>query len=150
MVAFYKFLEVYYPQRAFDCLGMAKGLTNAFIAFPLVGYSCYEYMTQLKGLEYNSEAYVQKRKEIHVRVADRIHYMSNKCGGIYFKGGQYLGTLERIIPKEYTDKLKDLQEKGSELPFDQIKVTYEHDLDKKLEEVFKEFDKKPVASASIA
>lgn len=53
--------------------------------------------------------------------------MATHCGGIYFKAGQYLGTLERIAPKEYTDALKGLQDKGAELPFDKIKIVYEND-----------------------
>jgi aarF domain-containing kinase len=125
-------------------------MSNAFIAFPLVGYSVYEYMTQLKGFEYGTDEYKERRSEIHVRVAKRLKYMSMNCGGIYFKAGQYLGTLERMVPKEYTNELKSLQEQGAELPFDLIKVVYEHDHDCKLDDVFSEFDEKPIASASLA
>ena len=88
--------------------GVFKGLTNAFIAFPLVGLCVYDYQSGLKGLEYNTEEYIEKRAQIHVRVANRLKYMSTNCGGIYFKAGQYIGTLERMMPKEYTDALKGL------------------------------------------
>jgi len=120
------------------------------VAFPIVAYCCYDYIYGLKGLEYGTEEYRTKQKEIHKVVAGRLFYMSNHCGGIYFKAGQYLGTLERLAPKEYTETLKTLQERGAELPFEQVKVVYEHDMGCKIEDAFSEIDILPVASASLA
>lgn len=76
--------------------------------------------------------------------------MSNTCGGIYFKAGQYIGTLERMAPKEYVEALKSLQDRGAELPFEKVKIVYEHDIGCKIEDMFSEIDAKPVASASLA
>jgi aarF domain-containing kinase len=104
----YLAIDHFHPQRGADIRGSAKGLTNAFIAFPLVGRSFYNYVYGLKGLEYGTDEYIEKRSEIHKMVATRIKYMSHNCGGIYFKAGQYIGTLERLMPKEYTDELKSL------------------------------------------
>jgi aarF domain-containing kinase len=72
----------------------------------LVGNCFYDYMYGLKGLEYGTDEYIEQRSEIHKKVALRIKYMSHNCGGIYFKAGQYIGTLEKMMPKEYTDQLK--------------------------------------------
>lgn len=55
-----------------------------------------------------------------------------------------------MMPKEYTDILKALQDKGNNVAFSKIKVVYEHDLKTKIENVFSEFDEIPVASASLA
>ena len=76
--------------------------------------------------------------------------MSNHCGGIYFKAGQYIRTMDRMAPKEYIDALKGLQDKGAEVPFEKVKIVYEHDLGCKIEDVFSEIDAIPVASASLA
>jgi predicted unusual protein kinase regulating ubiquinone biosynthesis (AarF/ABC1/UbiB family) len=35
-------------------------------------------------------------------------YLSTTNGGIYFKAGQYIGTLEKIAPSEYVEVLKVL------------------------------------------
>lgn len=51
-----------FPQRGADIRGICKGLSNAFIAFPLVTYSVYDYINGLKGLEYGTEEYRQKQK----------------------------------------------------------------------------------------
>lgn len=42
--------------------GVAKGLSNAFIAFPVVGYSVLDYVRGLRGLEYGTEEYKEKRR----------------------------------------------------------------------------------------
>lgn len=87
-----------------------RGLTNAGIAFPVVGTCVYDYISTLKTLEYPSEEYLEARKGCHERSAEKILYLATTCGGIYFKAGQYLGTLERIVPKQYTSKLRQLQD----------------------------------------
>ncbi len=82
-----------------------NGLTNAFIAFPLVGMSVASYVHGLRGLKYGSDAYRRKASKIHRKVAKRISFLSNRCGGIYFKAGSYIGTLDRIMPREFVEKL---------------------------------------------
>lgn len=76
--------------------------------------------------------------------------MSMNCGGVYFKAGQYFGTLEHILPKEYIEVLSALQDQGAELPFKKIKVVYESDHQCRIDQVFSEIDEIPIASASLA
>lgn len=86
------------------------GTTNALIAFPTVGTIVYDYVNTLKPLEYPSDEYMEARKGCHERSAEKMLYLATHCGGIYFKAGQYIGTLERIVPKQYTAKLRQLQD----------------------------------------
>jgi predicted unusual protein kinase regulating ubiquinone biosynthesis (AarF/ABC1/UbiB family) len=60
--------------------------------------------------------------------------------------------LERIAPKEYTDVLKQLQDSGPSLPFDEIRVALDHDLANhgRLEDIYPEFEKNAIAAASLA
>lgn len=67
-----------------------------------------DYMYNLRGVETGSDEYFEIRKQIHTRCAKRIYKVSVKNRGIYYKAGQYLGNLERIMPKEYTEILKVL------------------------------------------
>jgi len=48
--------------------------------------------------------------------------------GIYLKLGQYLGNLDRVMPWEYTEVLKVLQDSGPSISYDEIKVVIEQDL----------------------
>ena len=54
------------------------------------------------------------------------------------------------MPKEYVNILRSLQDKGAEIPFNEIKIVFEHDLGKPISDVFSEFDETPIASASLA
>ena len=81
----------------------AKGATNSLIAFPTVGICVYDYIYHLKGLEYPSKEYIEVRTQCHIRCANRILFLATHCGGVYFKAGQYMGTLDKIAPKEYCD-----------------------------------------------
>ena len=89
---------------------MVKGTTNSLIAFPYAGLCVYDYISTLRPLTYQTDEYTNARSKCHERTAERILYLSATCGGIYFKAGQYIGTLERVFPKEYTDRLKKLQD----------------------------------------
>jgi aarF domain-containing kinase len=48
--------------------------------------------------------------------------LSKKNRGIYLKLGQYLGNLEKVMPKEFTEVLSILQDSAPILPFEEIKV----------------------------
>lgn len=58
-------------------------------------------------------------------MAKRILELSQVNKGIYLKLGQYLGNLDRVMPWEYTEVLKVLQDSGPSLPYDEIKVVIE-------------------------
>eukprot|EP00347_Sterkiella_histriomuscorum_P003302 403364806 len=138
------------PQLREDLRAVFKGTTNTFKAGPIVGYSVYDYIKNLRGVPYPSEEYIKIREEVNTRVAKRLLYLSTSSGGIYLKAGQYIGTLERIAPKEYIEVLKVLQDKGPALPYEKIKIVYENDMGCKIEDVFSEFDREAIAAASIA
>jgi predicted unusual protein kinase regulating ubiquinone biosynthesis (AarF/ABC1/UbiB family) len=54
------------------------------------------------------------------------------------------------MPKEFTNELKVLQDSATQLPFEDIKVTYESDHNCQLEDVFSEFSEKAIGAASLA
>jgi len=76
-------------------------------------------------------------------------FLAEHCGGIYFKAGQYIGTLEKIAPKEYCDELRKLQDSAVPLPFDQLKVSYESDHGNKIEDDFDWIDPVAIGAASL-
>lgn len=82
-----------------DLQGLHRGFTNSFSAISTVARSVYEYQYELAREEYNSEQYHRKRKQIHQRVAERILKLSQTNRGVYLKAGQYIGNLERVMPK---------------------------------------------------
>ena len=115
-----------------------------------MGLCVRDYISSLKGLEYPSQAYVDARSECHKRSAKRILFLANHCGGVYFKAGQYIGTLEKIAPKEYCDELKRLQDQADQRPFDVIKVSYDNDHGYPIENDFDQIEQKALGAASLA
>ena len=91
------------------------------------------------------------RKELHQRSADRILGLCKQHGGILIKAGQYIGTMNHVLPTEYTSTLSQLQDSAPTVPFERIKPVLLESLNvSDLGEVFETFNEKPTAAASLA
>jgi ubiquinone biosynthesis protein len=71
-------------------------------------------------------------------------------GGVYIKAGQFLSSLAHIFPPEFTDPLKDLQDRVPSHDFSEIRKRFEKEIGKQIEEVFPDITRQPIASASTA
>ena len=60
-----------------------------------------------------------------------------------------MGNLERVMPKEFTEVLKVLQDSGPYIPFEEIRIVVDSDIGK-LENVYESFEKIPIAAATLA
>ncbi len=80
----------------------------------------------------------------------RVRRLMEDLGPTFIKIGQLLGTRPDLIPKEYIEEFKKMYDQTVATPFDEIKFLIEEELGKPLHEVFKDFEEKPIASASIA
>jgi aarF domain-containing kinase len=60
----------------------------------------------------SSPEYEIKLKECHTRAAAKIAEGSIENGGLYVKMGQGMVSADHILPKEYTDGLRILQDKA--------------------------------------
>lgn len=87
---------------------------------------------------------------VEVRCADRVYQTCRLNGGIYTKLGQYLSTMQHILPPAYVEALKPLQDQQPPSPWNSVKRAVERDLGQPLKEVFSDFNPDPIASASIA
>ena len=82
------------------------------------------------------------KKELHQRSADRILGLCKQHGGILIKAGQYVGTMNHVLPKEYTSTLSKLQDNAPTLPFEKIKPVLLESLNvNNLDEIFDEMRK---------
>jgi len=72
------------------------------------------------------------------------------CGACFVKGGQVLATRYDLLPVEYCQELSKLFDGMPFFPFAVARRVVERDLKRPLDEVFREFDPVPLASASIA
>jgi aarF domain-containing kinase len=101
-------------------------------------------------LHYSDDLSSKSISEIHLRNADRLLAMFNKNGGIYVKIGQYLASLNNVLPREYTDTLSILQDKAPTVSLSELQETFIQCFGNTTDQLFAEFDTTPLAAASIA
>jgi ubiquinone biosynthesis protein len=81
--------------------------------------------------------------------AVRFRNVLEELGPTYVKLGQVLSTRPDILPPEFIDELKHLQDRVPPLAFEDVREQVETSLDATLDELFDEFREKPLAAASI-
>ena len=82
--------------------------------------------------------------EVNVREA------FEELGTTFIKLGQMMSLRSDIIPKSMADEFKKLTDNVTPIEFSQIKPIIEGELCAKIEDVFSEFDERPLAAASIS
>ena len=122
---------------------------NSVLAAQVLTASVLDYTYSLKNIEYTSEEYHKVRSEVNFRVANRILGVSVRSRGIYFKAGQYLGNLDRIMPSEFTQVLSVLQDSAPPLSYPQIIQVLQQDLPGAFDQ-FESFSMTALAAASLA
>lgn len=73
-----------------------------------------------------------------------------ELGPSFIKIGQILSTRADILPMEFITELQNLQDNVKPEDFKVMKEVIESGLNRPIDEVFMEFDEKPIASASLA
>ena len=86
----------------------------------------------------------------HRRGAGRLLDTAEALGGTLIKGGQFASTRPDLLPAIYTETLSSLQDRVPPQPAAVVEGAIERELGRPVAEVFPEFDREPVAAASIA
>eukprot|EP00879_Flechtneria_rotunda_P031719 GHRR01034673.1.p1 GENE.GHRR01034673.1~~GHRR01034673.1.p1 ORF type:complete len:438 (+),score=116.78 GHRR01034673.1:236-1549(+) len=99
----------------------------------------------------NLDAYEEQLHACHQRSADKLLNLCFDNGGIYVKLGQHIGQLDHLLPEEYVKTMKaHLLDKCPVSPWFEIRRTITEDLGAPPEQLFKQFEPTPIASASLA
>lgn len=72
-----------------------------------------------------------------------------QCGGIFIKFGQVLSTRKELFSPVFIEELEKLQQNVPEIPIEQVKEILNKNLKDDIEQIFSNFDYKPIAAASI-
>ena len=78
-----------------------------------------------------------------------VRMAMDELGGTFIKLGQLLSLRPDLIPREYCEEFSKLQDNVSSFSFDEARNIIEGELKHKLSEIFSNFEKEPIASASI-
>eukprot|EP00667_Euglena_gracilis_P008561 EG_transcript_8676 len=119
-------------------------------AFWTLGRVGADYKWSLWRVGPDSEQYAQRLAECHQRAADRLLALCLANGGTYVKMGQMIVAARPVAPKPFTDTLRALLDQGQASSLAEVRRVVEADLGRPLEEVFADFDPRPVGCASLA
>jgi len=80
----------------------------------------------------------------------RLRLALEEIGATAIKVGQVLSTRPDLLPPDYIHELRKLQQEVPPFSFEQVQQILEQELGAPLEELFAEFDPKPLGSASLS
>ncbi|KAF1800698.1 ABC1 family-domain-containing protein [Mucor lusitanicus] len=116
-----------------------------------VGISVAIDYKKTQSRKYSSEEeQLNAKSECHQRCAERVLAGLQKLGGIYVKLGQHVSAMTYILPIEWTTTLSALQDRCDPTSEEDIRKLFLTDYGVPLDQVFEEFDWKPLGVASLA
>jgi len=97
-----------------------------------------------------SKEYEDLVSKTHYRSANRLLDLCNANGGCFTKVGQHIGALDYLLPEEYTSTMKVLHSQAPKMDYEDIFAVLKEELGPDAENLFEEFDEKPLGVASLA
>ncbi|MFI6729047.1 aminotransferase class III-fold pyridoxal phosphate-dependent enzyme [Streptomyces sp. R-74717] len=90
------------------------------------------------------------REDLRTQEAERLLDCLVQAGPIYMKMGQLLATRSDLVPGEWVQTLRMLQDDAPHMDAATTRAVVERELRAPMNSVFREFDLEPVASGSVA
>ncbi|MCD6219888.1 2-polyprenylphenol 6-hydroxylase [Candidatus Calescamantes bacterium] len=80
----------------------------------------------------------------------RLRKVLEELGPTFIKLGQILSTRPDLVPLEFSEEFKKLQDKAPVFEYEKAKKIVEEELKSPIDELFDEFSVKPIAAASLS
>ncbi|XP_077022615.1 putative aarF domain-containing protein kinase 5 isoform X2 [Tamandua tetradactyla] len=104
----------------------------------------------LHGVDENSLRYLEAMSTCHQRAADALVAGAISNGGLYIKLGQGLCSFNHLLPPEYINTLRVLEDRALTRKPQEVDELFLEDFQAPAHELFQEFDYEPMAAASLA
>lgn len=140
----------FYPQSGLsfrsnlDKVKRSRQIISVFIKFGL------DYLLDVSRVNFITKIRSRRKGYENLSSAERLRLAFEELGPTFIKFGQILSTRPDFLPSDYIYELEKLQDKVLPVETLRIRECIEKELNKPLNQVFKEFDEKPVASASLS
>jgi ubiquinone biosynthesis protein len=120
-------------------------ITNAFLRN---GFSYFIYRLGLSNQVFPKQHDTKERMSKQT-IGIKLREVLQSLGPTFIKLGQIASTRRDLVPAEIAKELEKLQDQVTCFPFQQVQEIVQMELGEKLEDLFQEFNKEPIASASI-
>jgi predicted unusual protein kinase regulating ubiquinone biosynthesis (AarF/ABC1/UbiB family) len=91
----------------------------------------------------------QNIKAVHKANAKRVYATILELQGLFIKVGQLLSIMANFLPEEFRVELEGLQDQVPPRPYSEIAPRIEEELGARVDEIFDDFHREPIASASL-
>mmetsp|Transcript_10745 Transcript_10745/g.30207 ORF Transcript_10745/g.30207 Transcript_10745/m.30207 type:complete len:679 (-) Transcript_10745:62-2098(-) len=106
--------------------------------------------TKLDKLSEDDDEYKRRITAYREKSAPQLVDLILSLGGIYVKIGQVMSTIgQGLLPDEYVEALRPLQDGVPARSFDEVSSIIEKSTSQKMGDLFVDFDQKPIGAASI-
>lgn len=94
--------------------------------------------------------YKEEKSRVHKIAAAKLLELICTNKGVYIKVGQHIGALDYLLPKEFVQTMKVLHSNAPQNEIEDLYKVIRQDLKRKPEDIFDNFEKEPLGTASLA
>jgi len=87
---------------------------------------------------------------VHRRNAERLLKMARKNGGVYVKVAQHLSQLDYLLPPAYLEVFQSCLDDAPRSSYIDVRAVVQEEFNASIEALFDDFQREPMASASLA
>jgi len=114
--------------------------------FTVIGsYVWLSFKSRLYGRAYRDA----RIEAAHRRNSKRVYETILALQGLFIKVGQLLSIMANFLPEAFRGELEGLQDRVPPRPYEEIAARIEHELGKRVDVLFTDFQRTPMASASL-
>jgi ubiquinone biosynthesis protein len=124
-----------------------RTVRTAILAVRVYGsYRMLRLFDRVRGADFKA----RDLKPIHVRNARLIYNTALSLRGLMIKLSQVIGTRADVFPPEYVKQLSKCHDALPPRSYEEIAPVVESELGRRIDEVFDDFERVPIAAASLA
>ncbi len=139
--------------KIIQAVGDFKRFSEIVTIFSMGGFHFLNKKMKLKhcvSLHCRIRCYLNKNICPEENLPQRLREMLTDLGPTFIKFGQILSMRPDFIPQEYVNELKKLQDEVPPFSFNEVNQIIKNEFGKPISEIFKSFEERPVAAASLS
>jgi ubiquinone biosynthesis protein len=144
-------LNIFGFSRKFRAARRLREIVNVFIRHGFGNLVDQMHLGRYVSLTKRVKSYVHMPSLLKgPKVSERLRLAFEELGPSFIKLAQVLSTRPDLIPSRYTQEFERLQDRVPPFPYEESRAIIEEEISESFESVFRQFERIPIAAASIA